>query len=519
MSIANPKVTASIIADGVTVGLTEERLLFVGQKNGGSAVSGALVENILDDNSWDTLFGEDSPIAAAIRRARRRNPVTRFDAISLDSDGGATEAGGLIVIGGTTATEAGTITVSIGSEKFNSYEIAIIVGDTPTTVGDKIEAAVTADPHAVVFAPNTTGTLTLTAMVGGTFGNTIGVKVTGSVGGLTTTVTGMSGGATDPDLTGVFDVVGENRYQGIVWQFQDDIAEVKDFLDPRFNTANNILDGRAGVSVTDTFANLLTLGGTHNSRSLIIDGGALVSTTNHSGGNILEVPFTKIAGFMATRALRRTDGAVLGDAVIARSAQDAFGGIRLNSKPYFNTPDPDLIVPPVGNSFEQETEVEQLKDVGVFVMDSNRAGNSVITGEVVTTYTTDTAGNPDPTFTNLEYVDTATAAREFIVNNTRAQYPQYRAAGGALPVGVDVANEASVAAYVTGLNADLHDFALVNSGVGTVDGKAVDYDKLFKDSLVVTLNPVTGRFFIDMKLFIIIQARDFVYSMRVAFEV
>lgn len=517
MPIAMPDVTASLIPAGVTAGLTPERLLFVGQMTAGTAISGALNENILNDNGWDVLFGEDSAIAAAIRQARRYNGVTQFDAIALEDNGSGVAATGTFVISGT-ATESGTLTFYVGSAKFRKYIVPVALADTSTIIGDALAAAITADAKSMVTASNTTGTVTVTAINKGTFGNTIGLKTTGLVGGVTNTLTGMTAGSTDPVLTGVLDVIGNQRYQGVVWQFQDDLAEVVDVLDSRFNVDNNILDGRAFVGTTDTLGNHLTALGTENSQSLCVNADKLISTTKYIGPNILEVPFVKAAGFASIRALRRTEGASVSRFVIARSARDAFGGIRLNSKPYFNTPFPDLLVPDVGNSWS-DVEIGQITDAGGYAIDTNRPGTAVIAGEVVTTYKTDAAGNPDPTFGFLNYVDTATAAREYIVNNTRARYPQYRATGGALIEDVDSANEASLAAFQAEMNNDLGSLAVTQSGVGTVDGKKVDYDKAFKEALTVTLNPVTGKFFIDEKLFPVVQLRGVTYGMRIAFEV
>ena len=171
-----------------------------------------------------------------------------------------------------------------------------------------------------------------------------------------------------------------------------------------------------------------------------------------------------------------------------------------------------------GDTFT-DVEVGQLNDAGGWVIDSNRPGTEVIAGEVVTTYKTDNAGNEDPTFGYLNYVDTSTTAREYIVNNTRAKYPQYRATGGALINGVDSANEASIATYVAELNSDLADLGLVNQGIGTIDGVQVDYDKLFRENLTVTLNPVTGKFFVSANLYIVVQLRGITYDLAVAFEV
>jgi hypothetical protein len=519
MPLANPKVTAALRAAGVTAGLTPEKLLFVGQQNGGTAVSGALTQNILADGAEDTLFGADSPLAAAIRRARRRNGVTQFDAIGLDDNGAGNDASGDFTVGSGPATEDGTLEVYVGSKKFNAYTIAVSDTDTATIVGDAIEAAINADPTAMVTATNTAGNVVLEAKNAGTFGNTIGLKVDGAVGGLTVSIGIMRLGATDPVLTGVFDVVGNERYQGIVWQFDQDLAELTDFLDPRFNVTNNILDGRGFVGMTDTFANHLTALGTENSRSLSINTDKEIDdTARHEGPAILEIPFVKVAEFAAIRALRRTEDATLGDLVISRSARDSFGGPWQNSKPYFNTPFPDLLVPDAGDSFT-DVEIDQLRDAGGWVIDANRPFTAVIAGEVVTTYKTDSAGNPDPTFGYLNYVDTSTAAREYIVNNTRAKYPQYRATSGALINDVDSANEASVAAFVAELNADLGDLGLVNTGVGSIDGVLVDFDKLFRENLTVSLNPVTGKFSIAAKLYIVVQFRDATYDLAIAFEV
>jgi len=515
--ISQPEVTAALRAAGVTVGLTPEKLLIVGQQNGGTAVSGALTQNIGSDGSEDAFFGADSPLAAAIRRARRRNGETQIDAIGLDDAGGGTAATGACVFTGA-ATEDGTITVYVGSKKFGAYELAITSGDTAADIGDALVAALTTDSNAFVAGVNTAGSVALTAANAGTFGNTIGLKVEGTVGGVTTALTAMSGGATDPTLTGVFDILGNERYQGIVWQFDQDLTELTDFLDPRFNVTNDVLDGRGFVSMTDTYANHLTTLGAENSHELSINVDKLIDESTHRGPAILEIPFVKAAEFAAIRALRRTDDAVLGNLVISRSTLDSFGGPWQNSKPYFNTPFADLELPDVGDSFTN-TEIEALLDAGGWVIDGNRAGTAVIAGEVVTTYKTDSAGNPDPTFGFLNYVDTATAAREYIVNNTRAKYPQYRATGGALIPGVDSANEASVASYVAELYAALGGLGLVNTGVGSINGETVDYDKLFRENLTVSLNPVTGKFTIGCNLYIVVQFRAALYDLAIAFEV
>ena len=518
MTIRFPYVTASLRAAGVTAGLTPERVLFVGQKlAAGTALSGALQENILSDKSEDTLFGSASPLASAIRRARLRNGVTQFDAIGLSDNGSGVAATSTFTIAGS-PTVAGTITFYVGSRKYNIYKAEVAISATPTVMATAVVAAVTADANAFVTAANVAGVVTFTAKTKGTFGNTLGVKFDTLPAGVTATLTAFASGATDPVLTGVFDVIGEQRYQGIVWQFDNSLSTLYDFLDARFNVTNNVLDGVGIASKTDTFSNHLVTLAPLNSKNLTLIVDKKLSDADFKGGGVLEVPFVKAAEFGAIRALKHTDGVVLGDLVIARSSLDSFGGIWQNSKPYANTPFAGLITPDVGDSFT-DTEIGQLKAAGGWVIDANRARTATIAGEVVTTYKTDSAGNPDPTFGFLNYRDTSTAAREYIVNNTRTKYPQYRAMGGALVAGIDGANEASIAAFVAEKYQELGDLGLVNTGTGTVNGVDVDYDKLFRQGLTVSLNTVTGKFLVSFNLYIIVQLRAVTYDIAVAFEV
>lgn len=519
MTVRLPEVTSSILSATVKAAVTPQKILFVGQKTAaGTATDGALAQNILNDSSWDTKFGADSMLAAMIRAARKVNATTQFDAIALD-DAAGTDATGTITLTGT-STEAGTLTVYVGSKKNHAYTITIPSGTSETVVGALITTAITADTECPVDAANVAGVVTLTAVNAGTYGNTIGTAVDGEVGGITVAVVAQASGATDPTLTSVFDVVGTNRYQAVVWPYDTDLDTLTDFLDPRFNVDNNILDGVGFVSMTDTLANHLVALAAENSESLCINADKLeVATTTYKGPAVLEIPAVKAAQFAAIRGLRLTDGANIGSFVISRAARDSFGGAALASKPYFNTPFPDLELVNVNMGWT-ETETAQLKAVGGWVIGNNRAGSEVITGEVVTTYTTDAAGNPDPTFTFLNYVDTASAIREYFVNNYRSKYAQFRLTAGALIRGRDSANANSLAAFAAELNSDLGspDYALTQTGVGTIDGAQVDFDKLFRDNVVITLDLSAGQAIIAIKVYLIVQLRVIQIPIQIAFS-
>lgn len=514
-----PSVTASLLPASVKAGITAQKILFVGQMtSAGTAVDGALNENIGNDNAEDTLFGLDSMLAATVRAGRKVNAATQFDAIALDDAAGTAATGTFTFTG--PATEAGTLDVYVGSKKNHSYTIAVTDTMTETALAALVAAAITADTKCPVNAVAALGVVTLTAVNLGTHGNTIGLAVEGTVGGVTTVIVAMAGGATDPTLTTVFDVVGTTRYQAVVWPYTADLSTLTDFLDPRFNVDNDILDGVGFVSTTDTLANHLVALATENSESLCINVDKLETVLNtHKGPAVLEIPVVKAAQFAAIRGLRLTEDASIGSFVITRSARDAFGGAALASKPYFNTPFPDLELINVGMGWTQ-VEIGQLKDAGGWVIGNNRAGNTVISGEVVTAYKTDAAGNPDPTFTFLNYVDTTSAIREYFVNNYRSKYSQFRLTAGALIRGRDSANADSLAAFAAELNADLGspDYALTQTGTSVIDGVDVDLDKLFRDNVVVTLDLVNGKAIVAVVVYVIVQLRIIQIPMQIAFS-
>ena len=273
MTQANPSTTVAIVSALTVVPNEAQRVLFVGQKlAGGTAVAGELQEGIQNDNSWDALFGADSMLAAMIRSARLLNQKTQFDAIALDDNGSAVDATGTITVVGT-ASEDGTLEVIVASEQNHKVSVAVTSGDSVTVIAASIVTAVNASDNVPVLASSSVGVVTFTALNGGTYGNTFGIEVIGSVAGVTgTAVVAMASGATDPTLTNVFDVVGDTRYQGVVWPYADDTTVVRTFLDGRFNVNNDVLDGVAFTSKTDTLANLTSTYGALNSQSLLVDG-------------------------------------------------------------------------------------------------------------------------------------------------------------------------------------------------------------------------------------------------------
>ena len=511
--IRQPKTTVNIVNASATVGNTEQRILIVGQKTAaGSAVAGALVEAIANGGAEDALFGRDGMLATLIRANKVRNQQVQIDAISLDDDGSGVDATGTIAVTGT-ATEAGTLTVITGSERNHKFSIAVADTDTATAVGAAIEAAVNADLDVPVTAANVTGTVTMTAINAGTYGNSIPIEVRGTVAGISTTVTGMASGATDPTLTDIFDVIGDKRYQAIVWPYPNDTAELRTLLDARFNADGKVLDGVGFTALADTVSNLKVLGAALNSQSLVIIGDQKETETDYSGPSIVEIPMVVASQFAGFRGLRLdTDGFSIADLVVtANGPLDSFGGPALASKPYFNTPFAELVPMQTGRGFD-DSEIEDLKDNGISVIGNNIANNTVINGEFVTTYKTDTGGNPDVTFTFLNFVDTASQAREYFFNNLRSRFAQSRLTEGDVTKGRDMANSQVVRSFLKRLYQDLSgpDFVLLESGEDALN--------FFNDNLVIILDKANGKVTIQMTVPLVTQIREIAATMKIAFS-
>jgi hypothetical protein len=179
--------------------------------------------------------------------------------------------------------------------------------------------------------------------------------------------------------------------------------------------------------------------------------------------------------------------------------------------PYFNTPVPQLpaITAPRGWT---NIEVEQLLTSGVSVIGANATGTSALVGEVVTTYKTDSAANPDITWKFLNYIDTGSNVREYMFNNYKSRFAQSRLTAGNVTRGRDVANDVVIRAYTEQMYKTLSgpNFVLVQSGE--------DATVYFKDNLDITLDLSLGKVTITMFVPIVTQLRQIIATIKIAFD-
>lgn len=506
--ISFPVVNAPLIPATPQVSTNPKTTLIIGQMlSPGTATAATLIQNVAVGQE-NALFGTGSQLASTILEFRKINPISRVDAIAL-ADNGTTKAAATVVIAGT-AVAGGTITVTINGY---AYNYTTVTGDTPTIVAAALAALIVANTGAKETATSSTGTLTITAKNAGTVANKYCIGVSNLNTGLTYTLTGFAGGATDPIVTTIPALINERC--DILMPYEYGVTPFVAVEEAVFNKSNYAYDGRVFTATTDTSANLITLANALNYKTLVIFGDNKISNTSYVGSAIPASPMAKVAQFVAARALRFEDNADISSIVVATAPEDSIGGVHTASLPYFNTP---LQLPIIPNGYGfVDLESTNLTAAGISLMGDNDPQNQVIVGQVVTTYKTNAQGLNDVTYKNLEYVDTATAAREYIINNLKADYGQHRLTGGQGVAGYSFASKGSLMASMVEYYQTLSGDGYVLLQQGTL-ASGTPIIKLFKNNLVVTLNVATGTVTINGILPIVTQLRQIICPLNIVFN-
>ena len=517
MAQTKPVVTANILSARQSQAVDERSILVIGQLNGGTATSGQLVEGLISESQFNDYFGRTSHISKAGRAVLDKLSVSRtkprIDAIALSDAGAAVNSTGTITFVGT-ATAAGTISVYIDSTKNGKYQVAVSSGDSITAIGNTLEALITANLDSPVSASNAAGTVTLTALNGGTEGNDIGIRYEGLVAGITTSTTAMASGATNPVLTNLFDSITDKRYTSIVYPESWGTSTLTDFLEPRFNVDDNILDGVGIVSKKDTFANLNTALDGLNLRTLAYIPNKLNDDSDYRGGGIFESSIVISARKAAERELRLTVGS--NTSSIVTNGQGT-GGSFFSSIPYANTPDTGLPVITTGKGFT-DAEALELRNSGGWLLRNNPNNTILISGEAVTTYKTDVLANPDNTFKFLNFVDTLSITREYIFNNAKADFTQRVLTNGNVVAGSAQVNAQMITTQfmtyygtLSGMDGSTEYLTLINS-----EEARKAYKAEIENSISINLS--TGTVTVDQIANIVSQLRNLIINITPTFE-
>lgn len=515
---SNPRVNIQLLPAALVDAFEDRRCIIFGQTGpGGSAVSEALNTDlhVATDAQLQALFGTGDMYQKIISwrngaQVSDGGILPTLDAISIAPAGGATASTATITVTGT-ATADGTLTFELVDGREFTVDLAVPNGTAQNDIAlglSSVIAGLDNPPFTVGVATNV---VTLTAKDVGTIPNGWGVKVSGSVAGVTIAITSFSGGATDPTLTSILDAIEGRRYTGAQWPEAWPNTVIKDEFDGRFNVANDILDGVVFQGSTDTFANNKATVATLNSQSLVLMGNNVLDEDAQKGPAILQPADWVASFFMAIRDKRLTTGALIADLIVAQNApSDAVGGPALASLPYFNTPLADTPVTPSLNLYNSTEQIE-LEDDGFTIYGVNTAGNTMLMGPVVTTWTTDAAGNANDSFHYLNYVDTGSVCREIFFRTLKAVFSQHRLTEGNIVEGRAMTNELGIKGELLNIYRVLASQALTQAGA--------DAEAFFNNNTTVAVSLATRTVTINGPLPIVTQLGTINYNLSLAFTI
>lgn len=171
-------------AQGQTSDLGPKRVLILAPKSSaGSITVDTQVQQINDENDAITYAGAGSPAHRMARYFFKNNKVSEVWLCCPTAATAATATEKLIFA--TTAAASGVCEIDTCGETFS---FALVTGDTATVVGDNAAAAINSRTWLPFTASNSSGTVTLTAKVGGAIMNSIRIRARIIGSGVATTV-------------------------------------------------------------------------------------------------------------------------------------------------------------------------------------------------------------------------------------------------------------------------------------------------------------------------------------------
>ena len=474
-TLQRPSTTLNIVGAVTTATNAEQRILIIGEIGDGAT---ATVDDVIKDIGTSDLdqFGKDSMLYLAINRFKSINATNTLDVLPISN---GTAKATLDITVTNTATKDSKVVIAIGTDKI---EIVVKKNDTNEVIATKIETAYAG--NKLFTATRATNVVTLeTKSSSGEWNNLKpiiqDVYNSGSDIKVTAFKDGVSTSLSDTYLDGKLD----ERYQTVIFPYSVGTKFAYSYLDKNFNKLNEINDGVAFTTTQDTLSNIKTIGDNLNSKSLVLFG----NITDKMAYNVL--PLVATAEIAGIRALRLTNKSNISNYVLEGSLETK-GGMSLCTLPYFNTP----LTWDKPKGLITEAQLVDLINRGVSIWTNNA---KTVLSEVTTTYKKDSAGNSDNSWKYLNYVDTMSTIREYLVNNLRRKYGQTRLTDGDLIANKNITNVGAIKATVIKLYNNLAKLAITRDGL----------DKYVLANLSIESNLTDGTVTINAKIPIVTQLR------------
>lgn len=224
-----------------------------------------------------TRCGRGSMVHRMVKVLRAANRTTRLTVIPLAEDPAAAAATGSLTFSGE-ATAAGTIALMVGGQR---VRVGVTAGDTAGDIATAAAAALNAVAELPVSAA-VNGTIAsqvdLTARWKCEAGNSVDLRHSYYAGetlptGVGLTITPMSGGTANPDLTAAIAAMGDTWFTDIAMPFTDTASLNALGAETLRRWGPTVMQDAMAYAFADgTHATLTTLGNSQNSQLLSIAG-------------------------------------------------------------------------------------------------------------------------------------------------------------------------------------------------------------------------------------------------------
>ena len=476
MAVQYPLTTVNKLAAETTVGVAGQKICYYGQMLTGTATSGNLYE-VTSFTKAVELFGAGSHIVGILAKVfdianlagfQVGKPFPTIYAIGLTDLASGTKATSTITSSGA-LTSSDTLVISIGDKVKNTYKVSFVRGSADITKAEQmtaIMAVLNADIYCPVIASIASGAevLTLTHKHKGAVGNHTYIEIAQpSVGGSNFTLTAFSGGASEPVLTGITTPLANIRMHNIVYPASWDRDLITAFAKASWNVDGKIKDTMLFFGKIATVSSITTAVADNHQTicpfyTKLIDNSNFKGSVHSTSVDIIPAIFATIFSLCVT------SGSSLREFVPSGSL---VGSPEYNAIPVHNTIIPNSILPAVSPLLDITDEEEVLlRGYCYNTFRNNRADNTLLVRQVVTTYKTTALGYADLAFKYIENVKTTSVSAEYIFENMQKEFAKTTVTTGIPQLGSAQVTTGQISAILFGFVNDLvpTPYALIRQG-------------------------------------------------------
>ena len=382
--------------------LQEKKILAIGTMLSGGTASANTPVIVSSRSQAKNLFGDGSELDYLIAKILKNSRFVPITVLPVGEDGAGVQAEGTITVSGS-CTNSGSVYIYVAGRRIVT---SILEGDTASEIATKIVAAITEYdaeetlPATFVVNGVTPEQIDMTARGKGESGNDIDIRENFTNGdlaaeGVTLAIVAMNAGANNPSLTTPLTHVEPIKYEVLVSTLYDttSMSGIEDFCHSRWD-AMSAEEGVCIFSATDTKDNLATKGNARNSQYNILVGQE----------NYVDMPL-EIAGAVAGQ--------------VAKSVQNdpALPFQHLKLEGITGGKPADVLT---------EDEKNYLLKNAISTLYEGTSG--VYIQRLITTYKTDSMGNPDNSMYDANVMFILSHIREDTVTTFSRKFPRFKLA-------------------------------------------------------------------------------------------